>query len=840
MTPAGQSRFLVTLEQRSVIRILGSIDCLGGNIMEVSKGLFFKWTRSRNEELDPKEARHDVNENEEEDNLIPMIKDLSSLEVLIDKGVPELSFSAITTSQELYSPGDDVHVMIVSLSNARKTVTLTYSRNGIKWFSDKVILDSRGLGLHVLNGVDLGQYDVSAHVTDDVTDEPVMLVGITSFEVAIHDISPLTVRIIEQEVDATGRIVTIDFLARILGIPYNGIMEISMYCSFCGERMTVEVTCVNGKGKAVFDLKDHADPSNLRFSIKSSGHGVQLPLEGITMQGRTKISMSRNLTRDRAMLLFPQRKSVSIQGINLVWGRKNPNSPFRVHTILSETIPLELLEDMKLLGMTVIDVVTGDVQSRILKTVEKGRIIHIANPNSHQLVLLGGIVNEQLVEAFFVAFKPFKDPPILKTSSTAMAGDTIEIQVTNPKSESVGCFLLVHDLRKTHHSLREALGREVHSQLVHLGELEIIFDETYYPENPRMKKALDIQVCQPFDGEPCIGDGNFYLKEEARLETLYPYHDKRVDNFDDLDDSLTRSDHVLEHFPDVVKCLLFTLEPEETKSITLTLGDQETTWAVRLQAFHSLQFIETVHYIKATRTRSIELDAPRILDEELGDRVDVEVLCKTDTNGVLSVFLNDLELIKDVQVRPGLTNFPVSVEKTGVLRAVLVTDKERVEIKKEIQKPFLQTRITERLIYLFPKDHFVPTHPVTIHPSPLFLLEKTIEGLIQYPFGCAEQLSAKIGALVIGYTYLHQMKDMRKKNVAFFILEGLRNLKSYFSFGGLFRLWEHEFSSSKVTVQVLKNLVPLQEFIVKAEKTSRSSSDPFFSLITNSQLYLGI
>ncbi len=797
----------------------------------IEEGLFHLYVRPEEESVEIDDKTYDV------ETLIPRVKTVSEFEDLLGS-FPRLNLSGLTTDQQLYRPEDTIHVMVASLGNGDATVTLEIKRNGVAWLEDRVTLDHHGLALYKLHGADLGTYEITGTVN---AQEESFSLGSITFDVAAFQLDPFTVEVINQSISSR-QVLTAEIKASILGHPYSGTMKVGLYCSFCKEVVLAdEITCIEGKGVVSFDVGGHTAPFSLEFVVPDQGYTARVQLEGTRPEERRPIPLSRNLNVNYSMLLFPQAGSIDVQGVNVIIGDKNSESPFHVPSIVNSEVSIQLVKDLKVLGIITYHPVSKELDHVIFENPQKGTSSKIVLKDPHVIVLLSGVTTDgELFEAFFIALKPADDFPEMKVPESAEAGKNIIIEINNPKNTEVECLLLVHDQRKTHKSFYKVLGKQVHEFLSRFSELnrklvqhqESLHYESRMPYAPAPRRLMERRKMKRYRSPPkmelmraaalpepmmeeaelSVGTANIMSDVDGMVLDLAADATASLDSLSDGSLGLTDID-ILENYPEVLYCDLIRLQPQEQKKIEIELGDQVTTWVCRLYSFEELLFTENVQRVEARRVRHVEIRAPSIIDADSGDEAEVEIRCLSDVTGQLAVYFNESAVISNQKINPGMSSFTVNVKSDGVIRAVLKTEKGIVETEREILKPFAQTLVYWHLVHLFPDESFDPPQPVTVFPSPLFLLEESTMALLQYPYGCAEQTSSKTGALAIVYKYLHALGDAGLPDALELMKSGLARLHDVFydSEKGLFGLWSKDGAKPSVTRQVLKNLAPLRE-----------------------------
>ncbi|MHA1370313.1 MAG: hypothetical protein ACTSRA_11430 [Promethearchaeota archaeon] len=294
-----------------------------------------------------------------------------------------------------------------------------------------------------------------------------------------------------------------------------------------------------------------------------------------------------------------------------------------------------------------------------------------------------------------------------------------------------------------------------------------------------------------------------------------------VDDDDDDDDGGASSEKsTYELFEDMVDVLLvdtFELAEGEEKTVKVLLADQITTWEIRLYEFQGRRFDEVIKNVSAECPEYVQIRAPSIIDVENGDEAEIEVHYSTLLPGLLRVLLNDDMDLQEKEVQKGKGVVRFKLNEKGTIRAILKTDKSIMEALKEVNLPFEQTLIYTRMECLYPGERFVPPQEVMILQDPLPLIRESVHALQGYPFGCAEQTSAKLGALALAYRYHESIKSGEESTVVGMIRQGIGRLFSeyYNEREAMFGMWDAGIPEQDITIQVLANLKPLYPILNK-------------------------
>ncbi|MFP4499292.1 MAG: hypothetical protein ACLFQV_13870, partial [Vulcanimicrobiota bacterium] len=138
------------------------------------------------------------------------------------------------------------------------------------------------------------------------------------------------------------------------------------------------------------------------------------------------------------------------------------------------------------------------------------------------------------------------------------------------------------------------------------------------------------------------------------------------------------------------------------------------------------------------------------------------------------------------------------------------TDKDYDIQSKVIQKKGVEKVTYSRLQFLEPGEEIIADR-IVAYPSIAYLIKDAVDALIRYPYGCSEQISARMYGLVKVHNLI--MAGSIKGNldrIDQFLHLGARQLNDFLQ-NNLFSLWENSPPNMDVTMRVLKNLAPLKK-----------------------------
>jgi hypothetical protein len=189
-----------------------------------------------------------------------------------------VKFLGISTDQQLYKPGKDVHVLVSALGYPGRNVRITARKNGAMWFEDTAGLSPAGLLTYTLDNMDIGKYDVSADVQ---LDNESIGIGTTSFDVAVFELDPFQV-VIENQSMSQKQSLTASIDVSILHQAYSGPLKVGLYCAYCRKVvLNDEVSVKKGKTTVSFDVSGHTAPFSLEFIVPERGYTAMIHLIGL-------------------------------------------------------------------------------------------------------------------------------------------------------------------------------------------------------------------------------------------------------------------------------------------------------------------------------------------------------------------------------------------------------------------------------------------------------------------------------------------------------------------------------------------------------------------------------
>ena len=815
------------------------------NDISIQEGIFYTYVNpSKEKKVKYMEKEYD------KPKLLPSLS-LANINTIM-RSTEKLAFVGITTDQQLYRPHKDVKVLITALNYPDASVRITVRKEGAFWLDDTINLSPTGLGMYTLLNIDIGKYDVSGEI---LINDNAIGIGTASFDVAVFELAPFQV-IIKQQTMSKEQRLSANITASIFHQPYSGQLKVGLFCSYCRNVvLRDEITCLKGEGMVSFDVSGHTAPFSLEFIVPDRGYTAMIQLEGTMPHQRVLTPISSNLEQNYQMSLFPQTGSIAIQGINITPSEKTTGSKFKVDQIVMDEINIEITENIKYMGITVYNPIDQVITYLDYNDLKRGIVKKVLTGRSHIIVFLACVEKDTLFEAFFVGFKSINMLPRLNVPDTIEAGTSLTVEVNNPSHDKSEIFLIVFDKRKTHSSLYKAIGGHIHEHL----KQNLIDLPTKLLENQRLREQKDklvgdssgsstseidkqdidvlrkgmlkkLRKVRSFQGIMASSDdtptslaqpsftANYMMTLGSSFPPLSPAPSistitSESKNSEQTEQALTMD--IFEEFEDILYCETLVIDENTKKTINIDLANQITTWEIRMYTFQGLLFQETIKDIKAIKTKYIQIRAPEIIDVENGDSAEIEIHYLSDAQGTLEVLLDDKYLIAPTAIEAIEGKITTILAKHGMIRAILKTPKSQIECDKEVHLPFEQKLVYTHMVHVRPGEKYFSLQPVQIFPNPLPLIRGSVHALQGYPFGCAEQTSAKLGALALAYEYHKSIRSGEEHPLEGMLVQGMSRLMNLYYNSSLneFGLWSSEQANVKVTIQILGNLAPAYKLL---------------------------
>ncbi|MBN2531820.1 MAG: hypothetical protein JXB88_02950 [Spirochaetales bacterium] len=274
--------------------------------------------------------------------------------------------------------------------------------------------------------------------------------------------------------------------------------------------------------------------------------------------------------------------------------------------------------------------------------------------------------------------------------------------------------------------------------------------------------------------------------------------DNRAQKPGEITTQMTRND-----FRDVLYFDAFEVEGEKTLSITM--NDRITEWDIRATAVFPHTINSCRKNLESAKPFYAEPDIPAFMSP--GDNVEAAVftVLPEGETAVLTLKGPGIKVSRSVE-KTGLLYFYLT--GPGKIEVELHSNKFKDRQEQIIRAPGTMERYGVSMKYF--KTGETISEETILYENELYFGKDILESLLQYPFGCAEQISAKMYGLILAYKAIQSGFDgLPVHRVEKLISRGIKQLDQFFSSDkGLFSLWEGGVPSAFVTVKILSYFIP--------------------------------
>jgi hypothetical protein len=732
--------------------------------------------------------------------------------------ISALEFGAMISDRRVYSPGDSIRFLTACPSGEGKNAHLEITYGGKRAvMSDDFSLDDYGVYLYELKGLEeTGEYTAvittSSQRKAGKEDEVEKKSFKCDFTIAQHTLSPLLIQIKKQVIG--GDVLDAELEATVLNQPYTGPMTIGLYCEYCKQvvnQMSAEAK--NGSFNVKITLSGHTGPFRLEFSTPD-GNTASVSLQSTKVEERQEVQVG-NLGEIVNVALIPIPDGNGIRGVN--WARRGvATAPVVVRSVESEKIELQVTRNLDALYVYTINPVTKESYEKYKGPVKDGEKISFRNSSPYHIVMVGCIVNtkeNKLFEGRAIVFYPEKlEVEVTAPKKVEPSEEVTLILETNMKTR---CLLMVFDERLDTENIIGKLGKDIYNQLTALGRIEElqeqfearreVFEHAAH-EAPRAGTGR--MMAMPSAAPPM-------MKMAAKMmvpSTQMTYGTGVTSSALDTGALATVVSAGIPvqaiaaprraWFPKLIAYRL--IEVDGTHEERVKLGDTITQWKVQVYAFAGLDYISRSTSIEADKNVAVDVDAPAMIDD--GDEYYGKAIFHiAQGKGTLIIKLPDGSHYEGEVEGNGIKEF--RLPGPGTIEVELTSPIDSDSMIKQVEAQ-LSERVTVSVLTLLDPGEVLTIDSgkrVFLYGSVKALLSDSIRALIQYPFGCAEQTSAKLCGLASAWKYGENTHE-----VAQMIDAGLLRMTKFLQQDGLYSLWESsKEGSADVTKKVLKNLTPL-------------------------------
>ncbi len=686
--------------------------------------------------------------------------------------VPRQPVIAVVTDKKMYREGEVVRVLFAGFGAEELEYRVFHHDEEI--LRENVKLDEYGFAYVELEDLLKGDYRVEVSAGEWKSK--------AEFTVAEYSFSPLVA--VLEEFRVKGEILEAKVRVSLLGAPYEGKLEVGLFCGYCDDVVKrKELSVEEGLARVEFSLKGHTGPFSLYF-YSPEGYTASVYLESTRVEERREETLS-DMGRIHEASLVPRPGSEEVRDV-YVWESGATTTPVLLEKPYGESVTLRVLEKLKALTVVVLNPSTGNFKVMSYRDLKGGSTLRFPVEKPYVILMVGCITEEnKAYESAAIALSPTGIGLRIDAPSKAMPGGMVKVSIKTEKRARV--LLLVRDARLESENLSKKLSREL------------------FVSSTQLRKNLMRTFPEVFERRVLL------VARPARhviASTMLPAAVLR-----DLLVSMESGAIIAAETPiggeikEEVRGAVFfeVLEVDGLQEVEVKLGEQIGNWVISAVAIADGDWETAESIVEAVKEVGVEIDAPVFLGE--GDLAAVKVAYSLRGRGILRVRYPGGSMKDEVEGRGFIE---VLVSEPGNILAEITSGSLRDSIRHRVERPGLERVRVSELEVLVPGDEVYLRAGEKLYP-PALLLSEVVNSLVKYPFGCAEQTSAKLGGLALVSVAIRSgVIEGNIERVERLISIGLNRMKNFFK-EDMFSLWEDGEPEVTVTVKVLSNLRPLVE-----------------------------
>jgi len=716
-----------------------------------------------------------------------------------------LNLSAMVTDRKVYKPGDTVEVFVFLPQYSGENAKFKIYRNDRVFAREDIEIDESGIFRDRLRGLADGAYMLKLIIEDEE-------IADCEFTVAEYSLSFMQVSLSSH----TYKDQTISISLSVLmgDVPYSGELNVGLFCGYCDivvENITIE--SVKGKADGEFSPAGHTGPFSLVITTPD-GESATVFLPGTKSDVRDTVKISQVGEIIEGGLLPSDSLPDNVRGI--YYGSTGvQTAPVTLENIVGETSVLNVTEDLDHLLLNIYSPIDGKFREIEKRKVKKGEKLDLKVPYPISVLTIGAM-GKDCYETYSLLFRPENMDLDIEAEEKAKPGDEVDILVKSNRSGKL--MVIVADSRLERENpldkLAESIFRNIKHNIarLHSGKVEE-YSPVVYRGMFRRRQLFGGMADIPDVIEAGIGMMAFASPKMELADTLttpmameidgtvdlYEVEEEKalfltgIETEEELVATTTRID-----FPEVLFADIIDFDGRFEKRVKL--GDQIGSFTIFAFLIDGFDYKSTKKQVQTSQDVYVELDVPSLLSP--GDEITGKVYAKCPDGGKLSVRGAFTSLEEEI-TKSG--KFGILLKSAGEVMAQLDTDQGRDVTSKVILPPGKETITTSNLVWLKPGET-ISAGKVVVYPGVGYFIKDAANALVKYPFGCAEQTSAKLYGLALVYRAIKRnVITNGNRDVERFIHQGAERMKLFFR-NGKFSLWEKGHPETYITRQVLSNL----------------------------------
>ena len=791
------------------------------------------------------------------------------------------SFNIIITDKKIYKPGENIRAAVFapSLPDASSTLLIRHSVSGAEaLYEEKIQLNQSGAGFCSFPGIEAGEYEMALQIKRSkfsITEYDKV-----SFSVAEYSLSLLEAKLHKYKVYG-GKFLAEACITR-LNSPFTGKISAKICDDKTGHEILSKELFVN---EGAMSLEFELPPKSLNLFhlriITEDGGTAEIHFPEKPSGVKNEISLGK-LGNHFTGSIHPMPGSRDLGWFNTALSSRGA-FPLELWEIYEEKAILRSTCALKKAQVVLINPLNGEYRVFDYNDVEEGREFSFEIDFPYT-VIHAAAWGENPMESWGVVFRKSETGLELETPDTIEPGQEINIRLKSAKP--VKCLLTITDSRVEREDPVKKAGGNIYKTIAGYdnllsGEVKETDEESL--DNYKLFQALlnrsgafsGIREMFPehlairytllplaiFGNSIVVAmkdPGNILAIDDIRLITGYKVIPIRIREeiingyikeiwgavelctlCEKPDLSFHSSREILKmkavpipipipiptptrsKFPDVIHFEMFDMDG--TAERTIIAGEQPGTWKCSAYAIDGFDFTGVEREILSTKECYVEIDTPAATGDE--DEIEVKVRFNTgssDRTGTLKLTIYDETITEEVT---GEGVLEIVLTKPGEIIAEIRAGEFTDRVIKTVL-PLRKGKTTINRIQILHRGEAVTGDNIEIYASIPLLIKDCIESLLDYPYGCAEQTSAKLYGLSIACHYaMKGTIDRKPEDISKFIIPGLNRLAMFYYNPGMFSLWERGTPSTEITAKVVENLIHFQGLNFKmADEYLRTAS----------------
>lgn len=716
-----------------------------------------------------------------------------------------LKLGAVVTDRKVYKPGDKISLFAFIPQKPESKFTMMVMKNDQDFLKEEMKTDEKGVFSDTLEGLEDGAYSVSIK-TDDSTNID------CSFIVAPHTLSFMRVSLLAH----TYKMGKMPFrLSVIMGdIPYTGRLKAGLWCDYCKAVVLEEdIESREGTAEGKFKLEGHTGPFSLVLTTPE-GESATIFIPGSRSDVRETVRLSEMGEIVDGSLL--PSNSLPSRNRGIYYGSTGTETcPVTLDEMVDEQAVLRINTALDHLMINIYSPVHDTFQEIEQRDVRRGSVIEL-NPPHPLSILSVGAFGKDCFETFSLLMKPENIDLEIAAPYISKPGEEIEISVKSNRSGKL--MLIVADSRLERENPFDKLTEEIFKNIklnlsnMKSGKIEEMSPPVTRGSRPHSGRPRIISAALSMVDGFAPGTMMFGGTQSFGKSNIMPMIKTANHSLDDMN-ILVRGKSLAESeapakpstsrmdFPEIVLAEMLDFDENITKKVKL--GDQIGSFTIFAFLLDGMDYTSESKQVEVFQEVYVELDVPALMSP--GDEIMGKAYAKCREKGSLKILTSVTGIEKEVD-KSG--TFEIIIKSAGEVMAELDTPHGKDTVSKTIGMPGREKITSSQIKWLKPGET-LKGEKIFVYPGIGYLLKDAVKPLVQYPFGCAEQTSAKLFGLALVYQAMKKNIISNGGNeVKRLLYQGADRMNLFYK-DREFSLWQGGEPAPYITAKVLANLRPL-------------------------------